>query len=251
MTTKYFKLFLVTMASFFLIAHAVAQSTDRTLLTATLREMNTRYRKTPNLSFDLLYRYADVQKPLEYLDSLSGKMKMNGTDTWCRIDNTEFISNATHSIALFAEDNLMYLSKANVSSMTLNPVQAIDSLLSATMGVTGSITLTTTQKIVTLLFPPESIYRNVHLFINIKTGLLDKMDSQVQASQLYDPSVRDKVESKDAFVVVETVFSNYQQGKFDPRCLNSDYYVTRRGNEWVTTTSYSNYKIFIGSTELQ
>jgi len=251
MTTKYFKLLLVNIASFFLLANAFAQSTDRALLTATLREMNAKYRNTPNLSFDLLYRYADVQKPLEYLDSLSGKMKMNGTDTWCRIDNTEFISNATHSIALFAEDNLMYLTKSNVTSSALNPMQTIDTLLSATVGVTGRIVVTPTQKIVTLEFPPKSIYRNVHLFINLKSGLLDKMDSQVQASQLYDPSVRDQIENKDAFVVVETVFSDYQQGKFDPRCLSSDYYVTRQGNEWVTTTSYSNYKIFIGSTELQ
>src|SRR5687768_7596976 len=77
-----------------------------------MQKMTDTYQQAAGLSFEVQFRYASETAPNAWLDSLTGRFIINGTQYWSDIDNTETISTGEYTITLFRDDQLMYLTKA-------------------------------------------------------------------------------------------------------------------------------------------
>ena len=78
---------------------------------AALKKMGDQYRNSGYLSFDVKYRYASEEEPEKYLDSLEGNFKLNGSNFWYMLDNTSAMYNGQYAVAVYPQDNIIYLSK--------------------------------------------------------------------------------------------------------------------------------------------
>lgn len=213
---------------------------------ATLKKLSAAYTAAPYLGFDILYRYATENAPGVYLDSLSGHVKTSGNRYWYELDNMESVYTPDYVIRLFREDKLMYLTKQLPGAV--NPVNAFtvsDSFFITNANITCSMQEMQERTIIIIRFNEPGIYKRMEYYIDNKTGYLSKMISVIQAEQLYDPSVRSKLEGP-AWAIVETVYSNYNTAPIDENLFSSDRYFKKEGNEYVVTAAYEDYKIFLG-----
>jgi hypothetical protein len=76
-----------------------------------LKDVVQHYSAAKNLSFSIVYRYADENNAGVWLDSLNGKFKIHGNDYWYALANTETIGNRECTIVLFKDDKIMYIRK--------------------------------------------------------------------------------------------------------------------------------------------
>jgi hypothetical protein len=227
----------------------MAQEDMRQKVSLELKKLAEKYKQPGTVSFDILYRYAAENKPLEILDSLSGSFKIHGQQYWYRLAETEAAGNSNILMMLFKEDGVMYLSKPHSSALHSNPLALIDSLATDKQ-IAGCNMITRNGSIqIILSCRPGMAYKKIEYDIDVKTGLLSKMISTVQAKQLYDPSVKDKV-SEGTFAIIEASFTNYNQGKFDEKDFDLTRYFKKQGNDFVTVPPYDSYKIFLGSPNL-
>lgn len=224
--------------------------------TAALHRLADKYQQARLLSFDIQYRYAAEDKPGEYLDSLHGQYKMHGNRYWSVLDKTESVYDGQLLVMLFNEDSIVYLAKSGgVLSGSPPPGgpggALIDTFLLRNKGSRCTYTATPGEELITLSFPGTGPYKQITWQVNRKTGYLDKMTSLVRSDQLYDPSVREQVtEAASAYVVVETLYSNYRQGTYEESIFNHGRYAKKEGDTWVTVAPYEKYKVFLGSTGL-
>jgi len=80
-----------------------------------LRDLVNTYRSVDGLSCDIQYKYASAKSADKYVDSLKGRYITKGADVWFEIDQTISIKNNEYSIAIFKEDEIIYVGKATDS----------------------------------------------------------------------------------------------------------------------------------------
>ena len=212
-----------------------------------LKKLAERYTAPAGLSFEIEYKYADAEKPGQWLDSLKGKYKIRGKEYWYVLDNTETMGNLDYTIILFKEDKIMYLSKPSPASMKTNPLSLVDSFIfkkiqKAEIEIGGS------QKKISLSFRPGSIYKKIDYYINVSSGLIDKIVQIVSSDQLYESSVRSLV--GPSYAIVEIAFQHYARNTAEDDFFRTDHYFKREGASFLTVTPYESYKIFLGSPDL-
>ena len=227
----------------------IAQEGMREKVSGELKKLAEKYKQSETISFDIMYRYAAENKPAEMLDSLSGSFKIHGQEYWYRLAETEAAGNSNILMTLFKEDGVMYLSKPHSTVLHTNPIALLDSLATDKRIVSCNLIAGSGYTRIILTCQPGMAYKKIEYDIDARTGLLSKMISTVQAKQLYDPAVRDKV-SDGTYAIIEACFTNYNQEKFSEKDFDLTRYFKKQGNDYVTVPPYDSYKIFIGSPNL-
>ena len=238
---------------------AIAQTGKEAILPL-LKALQQTYTASSFLSFDIMYRYAPESSPKQYEDSMSGQVKISGKHHWMKLANTETISTDDCMIALFKDDQVMFLSRplsgsgTGVQSSLMGGagalwISAIDSLLSKTDEVTAKLEESSgTRKLIIEYLKPTAC-KSMTFIIDKRTGLLSSIVSVVHARQLYDVSVQEKV-TGDTFVNMEANFSNYSKAAFDAGLFNSNHYFYKRDGKYVCTETYQGYSVYLGSSGL-
>lgn len=256
---------------------AQAQPDKKQEAWAAIQKLADVYAKANRLSFDVTYRYAAGEAPGVWLDSLSGRFKLNGNQYWYDMNNTESICAGGYLIFLFKEDRVMYLAKpaapatlniaegptsslktaAEEKLPTTNPAIAVmsaanqfENVLKNDSTIRCSIREINNQKRITIEFTVPATYKKIEYYINNKTGYLEKMINVVRSDQLYDASVQHLVEADQSYAIVEAVYSNYRPENVDENLFNINRYFKKEGDDYITVAPYDMYKIFLGTPNL-
>lgn len=229
---------------------AAGQVSEKEKVIAELKRVSASYKTVQFLGFGIMYKYADEKTPGNYLDSLKGSFKLNGDLYWYAMDETEAVGNKDYMMMLFKEDRIMYLSKAASSAISGNPVAMIDSFILRNAGINCRITEEKNETHIMLDFPAGSKYKRIAYRIDAATHFLSGITCVVQASELYDPSVRQAIEGGAEYAVIEISFSDYTRKGFDAGLFDMSKYFKKEGDEYVTVPPYDSYKIFLGSPNL-
>jgi len=226
------------------------QTPEKRRVADALQNLADRYRSYKSLHFSISYRYASERNPSVYLDSLKGDFKMSGGSYRYIVDSTEFIGTSDLILVIFRQDRILFLSRPSGALQSGNPMALMDSLLLKSDNINGSVEETADQQQITISFPPGGTIKRIVYTVDRKTGLVMNMTNIIQSSQLYDPSVRSRVDGKSSYAVVETTFSNYREGDFAQEELNPGRYFKKEGTEYVALPPYEGYKIFKGNPDL-
>lgn len=202
-----------------------------------------KYKASEYLSFDVTYRYATEQQPNKYIDSLKGSFKLNGTNFWYLLDNTEFLGNDSILLTVFKEDKLIVINGTPITQSAM-PTAILDSVLLMNQYSNISITQNKQEELIQIDFAPGVMYKNVKYAIDINTGLLNKVVATIRSSEMYDPAVKEMFATKNEYGVLEIIFSNYRTKSFDKTVFSSEKYLKRSGNELKAGGAYSDYRIY-------
>jgi hypothetical protein len=215
-----------------------------------LKAISERFRNTKYLSFDIKYKYSSEDKPTTFLDSLDGSFKINGNNYWYAMAETEGVANTDYTILLFKEDKIMYLSKPSSVSIAQSPVAIVDSFLTDRPGIKYTLDIQKKQKTIVLEFAENQKYKRIEYDIDAITGLISKMTCVVQASEMYDPSVKTQIEDNSVYVIVEANFKNYRENSFGESLFDTAKYFKKEGEEYIALPPYDSYKVFLGKNTL-
>jgi hypothetical protein len=232
-----------------LVFSGYGQGTGKGPFMKAMEEMISRYRESKYLSFNVTYKYASEQEPENYLDSLTGNYKLNGSNYWYSLDNTEVIGSKDYSVLLFKEDHVMYLAPP-ASRGRMDFLASLDSFLVNRDNITPSLQEEEGQKKLLLSFGKGSPCKSIEYSIDKGSGYITRIREIVRAGQLYDPAARSKVDSDTAYAIIEMNFSDYRSGSFDDKLLDTDNYFRKEGQQYVTVAPYDSYKIFLGAPNL-
>ena len=216
-----------------------------------LRELTSKYYSAAQLKFDITYRYAEENKPAIYLDSLKGNFRMSGNKYWFMIDSTVTISNIDTTVMIFKEDQVMYLSKPSKELARKNPIAMLDTFFFNNPDFSIGVQETLQQKIITISASNASPgFKKIEYVINKQSGYLERINSLIDATLLYDDGVQRTAEKSSTYAFVEMVFSNYDSLHVDPSIFDLSSYFIREGHQYTPVQEYQNYKIFLGSPNL-
>jgi hypothetical protein len=217
---------------------------------ALLRSVAERYRSNKELHFSMYYRYAAEEKPNNWLDSLKGEFAVNGDRCRYRLDSTEFIGGKGLSVILFRQDQVMYLTKGGTAMQKINPMALLDSMLLKNDSVSCEIRETKDWQTIVLFFRPIRTTKRIEYTIDRHTGYITRMISVVAARELYDPSVRQKVEGDATYAIVEADLMDYRETDVMEQEWDLSRLVKKEGKEYIPQPPYQSYKIFLGSPDL-
>lgn len=228
----------------------MAQLTDKQKASEIFRHVDQQYRSKPNLHFSILYRYAAEDKPSVYLDSLSGECTLNGDQYLYRLDSTEFIGDKHLTMVVYREDKTIYLTKPSGAKVAGNPVAQIDSLLLKNDSIRCQVTENAEEQTIRLVFPAGGVVREMRYVIDRATGYIIRMVNIVPASELYDPSVRSRVEGPATYAVVETLYEHYRQESLAAGALDPARYFKKEGTAFIALAPYETYTIIPANSGL-
>lgn len=229
-------------------------TTDSTAMLKMLVDMSKAYKSAGMLGYDVTYLYTTENEPFKSFDSLQGRIEMDSAHYWCRLDNTESMSNDKYAVVLFKEDKLMYLSKASLFNRSNDPLQMLQRLSAVAGKASYEQTITGHYKTITIRFEQLAVCKQIEYTVDTKTGYLSRMVYVIPTEQLVDESARQSFdgakEGYGKYARVEAVFSNYSKlpsvdSKFDEK-----FFFTKQGNEFVPASSFNDYKIFVASLNL-
>lgn len=242
---KHSSLFILALLVF---CFSFSQSGNKQQVIRELKAASENYRNPQYLSFDVTYTYASEQQPSTFLDTLKGSFKISGSQYWYALDQTEAVGNNDYVVMLFKEDQVMYVTKPMLS-VTQNPVALMDSILLNSDSIQAHWSNTSRQKKITFRFSPGTKYKTIEYEIDA-ANFITKMKCVVQATELYDPSVKELIEDKDTYAIIEASFSNYNRSGVYTNQMDVNKYFRKEGDEFIPLPPFENYKIFLGSTNL-
>jgi hypothetical protein len=231
-------------------AAAHGQGTAKDPCLQVMKEMVSHYQTSRYLSFNVTYRYSTQQNPGVYLDSLKGSYRLNGMDYWYSLDSTEVASYHGTCVLLFREDHLMYLTPADAHKKNVDFVTALDSLLSHLEGMKPVLSDGPLERKVTIAFNGQGAFKSIEYSIDRNSGFITRIRQVVKSDQLYDPSVRGKIEGGVPYAIVDMDFTDYSSGAFDDKQLDTAQYFKKDGEQYVSVAPYDEYKIFLGAPNL-
>ncbi|SFW74128.1 hypothetical protein [Chitinophaga sancti] len=213
------------------------------------RQVQAKSQQRP-VSFDISYAYANEHKPGILLDSLKGKVEMNGENYRCTVDQTETIRNSRYTIVLFKEDKLMYLATTGKVPSSANPLETINDLLGAATNSTFSY-----QKeiiVIHLAFPADGPCKQLSIAIDTVSQRILSMEYILKTSMLISEDMqKDELqEGYEEYALVKASLSNYKEVAPDNKRYDEKAFFYKEGNTLKVTAAYEDYNIFVGSPDL-
>jgi hypothetical protein len=154
---------------------------------------------------------------------------------------------------LFKDDKLMYLTKSGSKDLNPDPLAQFDSALFQIKNLACTIDSKKDETVLTILFPHESVYKEIRMIINKGTGFITTTRFILRASALNQGNdfVRDEsLKLDDSYISIEATYFNYSTVTIDDSVFNRDKYFQRTGTNYSPIAPYTDYKIFIGSPNL-
>ncbi|SHN17080.1 hypothetical protein [Chitinophaga sp. CF418] len=205
------------------------------------------------LSFDIRYTYASELHPGEILDSLSGHADIAGSKYYYQMANTEMTANDKYVITLFKEDKIMYLSKP----MAMNAADPLEQMRASlkTAGVNRcSVTEKGTVKSIRVGFKEGGPYKELQMDFDKSSGYLTSMRYVLKTSMLMESTGGANAEAPEEYgeyAIVQSYYDNYKQLSGQEKEFDSMKFFYKEGDEFKPTAAYSEYKVFVGSPDLQ
>jgi len=228
----------------------LAQSSGKQPVMVAMQSLASRYAAKKNLAFSVVYRYSTESRPGDYLDSLKGSFEISGDRYKYRIDSTEFLSTKDISVILFRTDKLIYLAKPSAAMRSNNPLALLDSLLWKKDSVDGEVVEGGGLEKIVLRFKAGGPVKRIEYLIDKSSGLLIKATNTIDSRQLYDMSVRSKIQGAISYVNVEADLLDYREGVFSESELDPGLYVKKVDGQYITQAPYQSYKIFLANPDL-
>ncbi len=205
------------------------------------------------LSFDVRYTYASELHPEAVLDSLSGHMEIAGNRYYYQLANTEMTANEKYVITLFKEDKIMYLSKS-MSQNTADPLEQMRVSMK-TAGVTRcAVAEKGKVKTITVGFKEGGPYKELQMDFEKSSGYLLSMRYILKTTMLMESTGGANAEvpaEYGEYAIVQSYYNNYKQLSPDANQFDNTKFFYKEGSEFKPTTAYNEYKIFVGSPDLQ
>jgi hypothetical protein len=211
------------------------------------------YRTAPYLSFHLLYRYANKNQPNNYIDSLAGEIAIDKNHMRMVMDDVETITNDKYTIQVMKDDKLIYLSTAKPVAVA-DPVSLLDTVFAHLDGVHAQIIHAEGSATLTIVFPPEQLYKTISMTMDESTGYFQKVVYElytaglVSQDQVAQPGKKGPYQPEGR---IEVTFSRYSKGQFNDSLFSEDKYFTRLGKgNYEPSEQYKDYRIFLASANL-
>ena len=232
---------------------AVSQQTDSTAIRGFLAKIQQAYNKGHFLDFNMQYYYANADQPGLYLDSLAGRIQMDKENYCMTLAGVETIFTDRYAIQINNTDKSIYLAAARKVA-SANPVGMVDSILAHIQGVQMAVTKKSHEESLTLDFPPHQAYSRIKIWIDGRTGYLQRISYALNTASLVGQTMIDRPGNPSPYKSrgnMEIVFSGYRQGKFDESLFREDNFVTRIGpGHFEPATRYKDYHIYLASSNL-
>lgn len=205
------------------------------------------------LSFDIRYTYASELYPEQVLDSLSGHADIAGSSYYYQMANTEMTANDKYVVTLFKEDKIMYLSKP----VALNAADPLEQMRASirTAGVTRcSVTEKGTLKSISVGFKEGGPYKELQMNFDKSSGYLISMRYVLKTTMLMETTGGANAEVPEGYgeyAIVQSYYEHYKQLSGKEKAFDSSQFFYKEGDEFKPTAAYSEYKVFVGSPDLQ
>lgn len=218
-----------------------------------MQKVQQAYKSASYLSFHVVYRYANKDKPQQYIDTMSGEVALDKNHMRFTIENMETVTNDTYTLQIDNDEKLISISTPQPAQMN-NPVAMLDSALARFEGIRAGVTSNKGMATLTLNFPPGQTYKNVIMVINEKTGFFQQVvyelhtDELVEKDQLMGQGGGGPYQSEGR---IEILFSDYRQGKFTDELFNEERYINRLAKgKYQPAVKYKDYQVFLASPKL-
>jgi hypothetical protein len=243
---------LMVLCSLVILHTASAQeANDTAKLFAEMKGLQGAYQKA--LSFDVRYTYASELHPEALLDSLNGHIEMAGNKYYYQLANTEMTANDKYVVTLFKDDKIMYLSKS-MSQNTVDPLEQMRVSMK-TAGVNRcSVTEKAKVKIITVGFKEGGPYKELQMDFDKSSGYLLSMRYILKTTMLMEATGGANAEAPQEhgeYAIVQSYYDNYKQLSQEVNQFDNTKFFYKEGGEFKPTAAYNEYKIFVGSPDLQ
>jgi hypothetical protein len=218
-----------------------------------MQKVQQAYKSASYLSFHVVYRYANKDKPQQYIDTMSGEVALDKNHMRFTIENMETITNDTYTVQIDNDEKLIYVSTPQPAQMA-DPVAMLDSALARFEGIHAGVAHNKGMATLTLNFPPGQTYKNVIMVINEKTGYFEKVvyelytNELVEKDQLMGQGGNGPYQNEGS---IEILFSEYRQGRFTDELFNESRYINRLAKgQYQPAEEYKDYQVFLASPKL-
>lgn len=210
------------------------------------------YGTNPNLSFHVLYTFADEATPQNIEDSIQGFIQVSDNRYHVKIGPTETICDGTYGITLFSEDKVMYITQSSKIIGQIDPFARLDSALLAIKGLQTSVNDDVGIETVKIDFPPDNMYKSIWISIDKKTGFLKTVQFTIKDQALPIGQIPDaaQMQSQSGYAIIRANYFDYNNDTVSDAVFNASRYFTKSDKKFSTTEEFKDYQIFIGSPNL-
>lgn len=218
-----------------------------------MQKVQQAYKSASYLSFHVVYRYANKDKPQQFLDTMSGEVALDKNRMRFTIGNMETVTNDTYTIQVDNDEKLIYVSTPQSVPMN-DPVAMLDSALAHFEGIHAGVAHNKGMVTLTLKFPPGQTYKNIMMVVNEKTGYFEKVVYELYTGELVE---KDQLMGQGGSGPyqnegnIEILFSDYRQGRFNDELFNEGRYINRLAKgQYQAAEKYKDYQVFLASSKL-
>lgn len=195
------------------------------------------YKKSTPLSFSVKYLYSTVEHPSVIKDSAEGRYRLMGSRSWGVLNDAEYITDENYSVIVYAQSNMIMLDKPEEN---LSQLFSIDSLLKMSDQFTVNAPV---RGHFQLHLKDNELIKSVEFFYDKDNYLLQKITYVLHAQES-----EERKEKEEGFVQI--LFSSYSTAPLDESVFDTKKYFVKKGKEFVPTSSYEGYTIFLASSKL-
>lgn len=218
-----------------------------------MQKVQQAYKSASYLSFHVVYRYANQDKPQQYIDTMTGEVAIDKNRMRFTIENMETVTNDAYTIQIDNDEKLISLSAPQPAQMN-DPVAMLDSALAHFEGILAGVNYDKGVATLTLLFPPGQTYKRVIMVINEKTGFFQQVvyelytEGLVEKDQLIGQGNNGLYQTEGR---IEILFSGYRQGRFTDELFDESKYINRLAKgQYQPAEKYKDYQVFLASPKL-
>ena len=210
------------------------------------------YGNAAYLEFRMKYRYANENRPGQYLDSISGEVEMDKGRSRTVLDGMETVLTGRYAIQVMPDSKAIYVAAAR-PVVVQNPLPMLDSIFAHIGGIKPTIEYRAGWDVLTLDFPPGQPYSRMQMSIDDRTGYFQRVEYSLNTAGLVgqemieSPGHPGPYQSRGRIVIQ---FSDYRQGHFDDRLFREDNFFTRVGGRYEPASQYKDYHIYVTSSNL-
>ncbi|HEY8898341.1 MAG TPA: hypothetical protein VIM79_26115 [Niastella sp.] len=247
------RIFLLIMAAGVLGVSPVSAADSTNAVKQFMQKVQQAYRSASYLSFHVVYRYANKDKPKQYLDTMSGDVAIDKNHMRFTIEHMETVTNDTYTIQIDNDEKLIYVSTPQSVQMN-DPVAMLDSALAHFEGIRVGVAHNKGMATLTLRFPPGQTYKNIMMVVNETTGYFEKVVYELYTSELVE---KDQLMGQGGNGPyqnegnIEILFSDYRQGRFTDELFSESRYINRLAKgQYQAAEKYKDYQVFLASSKL-
>ena len=205
------------------------------------------------ISFDLRYTYSNEHTPGTLLDSMEGKIEMNGENYRCLLDSTETIRNSKYNIILFKQDKVMYLASNNNAGAAAptDPLQTLRTFLEGAGKSACTFSHDRKNTIINIIFPAGGPCKQLSITIDTVAQRLIAMQYILKTSMLMSEDVQQETpEGYEEYAQVKASFYNYREMPADNSRFDEKAFFYKDGAAFKVMPAYEDYSIFVGTPGL-